>query len=207
MAVRARTFDDATTAEEREHPCGNEISSAPAHSSIPIGQRRGRNLRFGGYTSGPQLIKKLNHPGWENSGFGNSVSISETHVAVGAKGTGTAFVYDATDGEEINELWATAGEQFGHAVATSGGWLVVGAPKFNSEQGTAYVYDEAAILANVPKNVLACSDCSPGDKFGWSVATDGVYAIVGACVEIKILRRVLLNRRVVLHAIDATPAR
>ena len=28
-----------------------------------------------------------------------------------------------------------------------------------------------------------------------------------ACVEIKILRRVLLNRRVVLHAIDATPAR
>ena len=28
-----------------------------------------------------------------------------------------------------------------------------------------------------------------------------------ACVEIKILRRVVLNRRVVFHAIDAMPAR
>ena len=87
---------------------------------------------------------------------------------------------DATDGEEINQIYQTGGDQFGHAVATSGGILVVGAPSADSEQGKAYVYDEAAILANDPKLVLACSDCSPGDKFGWSVATDGVYVIVGA---------------------------
>ena len=126
------------------------------------------------------MIKKLEHVKLSHSGYGNSVSISDTHVAVGAKGTGVTFVYDATDGEEINQIYQTGGDQFGHAVATSAGVLVVGAPNADSEQGKAYVYDEAAILANVPKLVLACSDCSPGDKFGWSVATDGVYAVVGA---------------------------
>ena len=147
--------------------------------SIPTGQRGGRHLRFG-YFLKPQLIKKLGNGILSHSGYGNSVSISETHVAVGAKGTGVTFVYDASDGEEINQIYQTGGDQFGHAVATSAGVLVVGAPNADSEQGKAYVYDEAAILANVPKLVLACSDCSPGDKFGWSVATDGVYAIVGA---------------------------
>ena len=183
LAVRARTYD-ATTAEEREHPCGNEISSAPGHSSIPTGQRRGRNLRFG-YTSGPQLIKKLEHAKLSHSGYGNSVSISEQHVAVGAKSVGVVYVYDASDGTEIgNQLWQTGTDQFGHAVATSGGVLVVGAPDAgNNGEGKAYVYDdlsEAGILANTPKLVLECSDCFFGDKFGWSVATDGVYAVVGA---------------------------
>ena len=47
------------------------------------GQRRGRNLRFG-YFVKPQLIKKLEHVKLSHSGYGNSVSISDTHVAVGA---------------------------------------------------------------------------------------------------------------------------
>ena len=85
---------------------------------------------------------------------------------MGAKGTGVTFVYDATDGEEINQLWETGGDQFGHAVAASAGVLVVGAPDADSEQGKVYVYDEAAILANQAKLVLECSDCSAGDKFG-----------------------------------------
>ena len=42
------------------------------------------------------------------------------------------------------------------------------------------------------------------DDFHW---VGDVLRMVAACVEIKILRRVLLNRRVVLHAIDATHAR
>ena len=44
--------------------------------------------------------------------------------------------------------------------------------------------------------------------YNWHDDTETVYnGMVGVCVEIKILRRVVLNRRVVLHAIDATPAR
>ena len=43
----------------------------------------------------------------------------------------------------------------------------------------------------------------PAEQGGLKLAGCGVRV----CVEIKILRRVLLNRRVVLHAIDATPAR
>ena len=41
---------------------------------------------------------------------------------------------------------------------------------------------------------------------GAEINADSIKAMVEACVEIKILRRVL-NHRVVLHAIDATPAR
>ena len=98
------------------------------HSSIPTGQRRGRNLRFG-YFVKPQLIKKLGNGILSHSGYGNSVSISDTHVAVGAKGVGVVYVYDASDGTEIgNQLYQTGVGQFGHAVATSDGILVVGAP-------------------------------------------------------------------------------
>ena len=44
--------------------------------------------------------------------------------------------------------------------------------------------------------------------YNWHDDTETVYnGMAGACVEIKILRRVVLNRRVVLHAIDATPTR
>ena len=118
------------------------------HSSIPTGQRRGRTLRFGYYYK-PQLIKKLGNGILSHSGYGNSVSISETHVAVGAKGTGVTFVYDATDGEEINQIYQTGGDQFGHAVATSAGVLVVGAPSADSEQGKAYVYDERFVAVDV----------------------------------------------------------
>mgnify|MGYP001338451283 CR=1 FL=1 len=116
--------------------------------SIPTGQRGGRHLRFG-YFLKPQLIKKLGNGILSHSGYGNSVSISETHVAVGAKGTGVTFVYDATDGEEINQIYQTGGDQFGHAVATSAGVLVVGAPSADSEQGKAYVYDERFVAVDV----------------------------------------------------------
>ena len=100
------------------------------------GQRRGRNLRFG-YFVKPQLIKKLEHVKLSHSGYGNSVSISETHVAVGAKGVGVVYVYDASDGTEIgNQLYQTGAGQFGHAVATSGGVLVVGAPTSTPDRTT-----------------------------------------------------------------------
>ena len=42
---------------------------------------------------------------------------------------------------------------------------------------------------------------------GAEINADSIKAMVEACVEIKILRRVLLNCRVDFHAIDATPAR
>ena len=52
---------------------------------------------------------------------------------------GLVYVYDASDGTEIGQLfgWYWSGvEQFGHAVATSGGVLVVGAPKADFEDPT-----------------------------------------------------------------------
>jgi hypothetical protein len=47
---------------------------------------------------------------------------------------------------------------------------------------------------------------APSTKWKLGVAATALVN-VAVCVEIKILRRVLLNRRVVLDAIDATPAR
>ena len=131
------------------------------------------------------MIKKLNHPGWENSGFGNSVSISETHVAVGAKGTGTAFVYDATDGEEINELLYVApggenGDHFGDSVTcASAGWpMLVGARGYEDDEGAVYIYsgpdDAAPVVVQPPGSSVALQE------FGYAVAYASGKFVVGA---------------------------
>ena len=51
---------------------------------------------------------------------------------------------------------------------------------------------------------VACSDDFENQPGVVNGCSDLLFEVLG-CVEIKILRRVLLNRRVDLHAIDATP--
>ncbi len=141
--------------------------------------------------------------------FGFSVAISGDFVIVGAyyedhDATGGAFLVDAgaayifknNDGTwaEVQKIVASdrgVGDVFGHSVAISGDYAIVGAFRedhnalgggFRERAGSAYIfkYNDGA-WAEVQK--LVASDREESDYFGWSVAISGEYAIVSASGE------------------------
>lgn len=97
--------------------------------------------------------------------------------------SGIVFAFNAETGQEIWKLRSNdirPGDRFGKSIATSGGTAVIGAPFADataSESGKAYVFD---LLSGRQISQIAPSDKTSGDNFGWSVALDGVNAIVGA---------------------------
>ena len=91
------------------------------------------------------MIKKLGNGILSHSGYGNSVSISETHVAVGAKGTGVTFVYDGPD--DVAPVIVQPPDspvdhvEFGYSVAYASGKFVVGARELGDDKiGAAFLY-------------------------------------------------------------------
>lgn len=81
----------------------------------------------------------------------------------------------ASDGE--------VGDEFGHSVAISGNYAIVGAPNdnvgANSDQGSAYIFFFNG-TGWVEQAKLVASGGSANDNFGFSVSISGDYAIVGA---------------------------
>lgn len=126
--------------------------------------------------------------------FGSSVAVDGAYVVVGAEGNaskaGMAYVlYKDVTGTysqvaELNASDATPGDKFGISVAISGDYVVVGAQLADTNAtnaGAAYVFKR-----NAPDNnyseiaLLTASDPAADDHFGFSVAIDGAYVIVGA---------------------------
>jgi hypothetical protein len=132
--------------------------------------------------------------------FGWSVAVSGNYAVVGAPyedsgGTdsGAAYVFYRNEGGENN--WgqvailaasdAESGDQFGLSVSIDGDTVVVGA---NYEDGSgaycgaAYIFDRNQggddNWGEVKK--LTASDAADGDLFGYSVALDADYVVVGA---------------------------
>ncbi len=128
--------------------------------------------------------------------FGTSVSISGTLVAIGAPGddtgaidTGTAYLYDISlpvphgPVAVFDNPDATAEDLFGHAVAISSQWLVVGAYQDDlgtRDAGCAYVYPLAALPSTQPFVTLADPSPEPEDFFGISTAIAGSRIVIGA---------------------------
>ncbi len=132
--------------------------------------------------------------------FGISVATSDTTVVVGApnhaKDVGRAYVFTNTAAgwTQVAELKGsdTVGRNyFGYSVATSGTTVVVGAPGVVAapagnglpatvgSPGRAYVFTKtAAGWKQVAE--LKGSDTVTNDNFGYSVATSGTMAVVGA---------------------------
>jgi hypothetical protein len=126
--------------------------------------------------------------------FGNSVSISGDYAIVGARendddgsNSGSAYIYhwDGSNWTEQKKLTASdaaAADHFGHSVAISGDYAIVGAlysDDNGSESGSAYVYyRDGSNWTNEEK--LTASDAAGADHFGKSVSISGDYAIVGA---------------------------
>jgi len=127
--------------------------------------------------------------------FGATVSISGTHVIVGAQhdntgagDAGSAYVYDIDNDLPtipictLNNPSPTSSDQFGFSVAISGTRAVVGARFVDAgatDSGRVYVYDVNNGTPSVPVAVLNNPSPALNDQFGFSVAIDETTVAIG----------------------------
>jgi len=165
-------------------------SSAISGNVAVIGARFDRTGSGSAYifdvTTGEQRFKLIADDGHANDEFGFSVSISGNIAVVGAhfaddlgNGSGSAYAFDATTGQQLFKLLASdgaAGDGFGYSVAVSGNLAVIGSPfddDRGSESGSAYVFD--VTTGQQIAKLLPVS----GRGFGHSVAMSGNLAVIG----------------------------
>ena len=140
--------------------------------------------------TGNQVHKLLPSDGTSNDYFGYSVAISGNYAIVGAYGdddngsnSGSAYIFNVQTGDQLHKLTASDGadsDRFGYSVAISGNYAIVGARDDDdngSASGSAYIFN---VTTGTQLHKLTASDGAASDRFGWSVAIDGDYAIVGA---------------------------
>lgn len=135
--------------------------------------------------------------------LGNSVALSGDYAVAGAYGEdgggvdrGAVYIFDRNYGGndnwgQVKKLTAsdtTNGDNFGFSVAIDGDYVVVGAfyeDGLGFDRGAAYVfYRNQGGTDNWGEVVkLTASDAADSDEFGYSVAIDGDYVVVGARLE------------------------
>ena len=141
-------------------------------------------------TTGEQLHKLTADDAAEGDSFGYSVSISGNLIVIGAyrddnagEDSGSAYVFDATTGEQLRKLTAddaAKDDTFGTSVSISGSLIVVGSlgdDDAGSDSGSAYVFD-ATTGEQLRK--LTADDAAAEDRFGTCVSIDGNLIVVGS---------------------------
>ncbi|MEY3231023.1 MAG: hypothetical protein RL689_1112, partial [Planctomycetota bacterium] len=132
--------------------------------------------------------------------FGSCVAISGDTAIVGASGDdvganidqGSAYVFVRTGSTWMQQAsLAVAGgagsDQFGVSVALSGNTAIVGANLDdvgeNADQGSAWTFSRVGSKWIGPNLSMFAAGGAASDQFGYSVATSGDTAIVGAFVD------------------------
>lgn len=126
--------------------------------------------------------------GW--TGFGGSIAISDTYIAVGAPSigydglrVGAVYVFDRNSGQEIRIIIPEGGKpgnQFGSSVHFVQDTLVVGATRWNDHRGSVYTFE---LPSGRQKSHFFADDGDPGDIFGASIGASGRSVIVGAWLD------------------------
>jgi hypothetical protein len=151
------------------------------------------------------LLFTLNNPNAYSTStddrFGWSVDISGNYAIVGAyyeddsggTDSGKAYIFNVTTGTLLftlnnpNTYSTSADDRFGYSVAISGNYAIVGAPDEDDAGGTSsgkvYIYNVTTGALLFTLNNPNAYGNSTSDRFGWSVAISGNYAIVGANAE------------------------
>jgi len=136
-------------------------------------------------------IREISSPAPHSSGgFGSSVAISGTLVAVGAPeepngsmpDSGNVYVFSFVSGNDIASIANPAPATdawFGTSVAINGTTVVGGAPGGSGGDGVAYQIN----LATDAVATLVSPNAITGGYFGGAVAADGVTVLVGAPEE------------------------
>lgn len=93
------------------------------------------------------------------------------------------IVYAQMDFEiKITASDADTSDDFGRSVAISGDYAIIGASKDDSSRGAAYIFRRDG--SNwLQEEKLTAGDGAAADRFGWSVAISGDYAIVGSVFD------------------------
>ena len=168
-----------------------------AYNEDDAGGTSGRAYIYNVTTGTLQFV--LNNPNAYSTSdfdqFGNSVAISGNYAIVGAlgeddaggSGSGKAYIYNVTTGALLytlnnpNAYSTSANDIFGQSVAISSNYAIVGAyfedDTGGSGSGKAYIYD---VTTGSLLFTLDNPNVAAGDNFGYSVAIDGNYAIIGA---------------------------
>lgn len=121
--------------------------------------------------------------------FGRSIAVDGNRMIVGAHldddngvDSGSAYTHFVSSGIETGKLLPIFGAlnaEFGTAVALMNGSPYVGAPLSianNTNAGAMFVFDA---MGNAGP-IFASSDIAPDDQFGYSIAADQNYIVVGA---------------------------
>jgi hypothetical protein len=178
------------------------VVGAPAADSV--GSDRGRAYVFqksqGGVDGWGQVAVLSASDEGDLDYFGISVDISGDNVVVGAGGEngsgtdqGAAYVYNRDQGGagnwgQVKKLTASDRadqDRFGYAVAIDADVIVVGADGENgpgTDQGAAYVFtkDEGGLDNWGEAAKLVSGEPDDVNQFGYHVAVDGGYALVGS---------------------------
>ena len=146
-----------------------------------------------------------------NDEFGHSVAISNNFIIVGAwfdaqdtSGgnslgmAGSAYIFERDSAGNWNQVQKIAastrggGDVFGCAVSISGNYALIGAQgededtsEMNTlvEAGSAYIFERDSNGTWNEVQKIVASDRAPFDYFGYTVAIDGNYLVVGALEE------------------------
>ena len=144
-----------------------------------------------------QAAKAIASDGAANDEFGWFVDIDGDYAIVGAhhdddsgNTSGTAFIFKRngttwTQQQKLTASDGAAGDKFGQSVSIDGDFAIVGA-LWNSEKatyaGAAYIFVRSGTTWTQQAKLLA-SDGAYDDRFGYSVAIDGDYAVVGSTLD------------------------
>ncbi len=144
----------------------------------------------------PAMLKAFDSPAGDR--FGHSVDMDDDVLVVGVPGdhggvSGAAYVFERQSNEwqyrslRLEPSDATPGGRFGNSVAIGGDTIAVGAPgtEDGDVAGAVYVFTAPADgwtgVYDLEYSVkLAMPDGDVEDRFGYSVATDGNFVVVGA---------------------------
>ncbi|MEM9302830.1 MAG: cohesin domain-containing protein [Pseudomonadota bacterium] len=166
-----------------------ETPDVVAKGLTPLGAALFQRVQQGWRFKVP-IVGQGRQPG---DGFGTSVAISGTRIAVGAPGfqagDGAVFMFDGASGQLTQaELLQPAdpvpkgvGAGFGGALALDKGRLAVGAAGGVGQAvaGTVALFEQIGDNLS-PGPVLSAPDGQAGDEFGASIALDGNGLVVGA---------------------------
>jgi len=140
--------------------------------------------------TGQQLFKLLANDGTSGDLFGQSVAIDAGIAVIGAVGdtdngseSGSAYVFNATTGEQVFKLLAQDGspyDRFAQSVGIAGNLAIIGASDDRSgiKSGSIYFYD--VTTGKQPYFKIFASDGASDDRFGYSIAINGNMIISGA---------------------------
>ena len=136
--------------------------------------------------TGAQLHKLLPNDGSFADNFGNSISIDNGIVAVGASSSnvhGAVYLFDIATGTQLAKITPNDGANsdiFGWSVDLQDGILAVGSHLHDgagTDAGAVYLFD-ATSFEQLAK--IVPDDTSPGEMFGGSIAMDDGVLAVGA---------------------------